>query len=220
MVLAETMASEALAPGPFEVDGGGVEEHQVDTAEEIQIAIEEVLLDEVLGATGDVLQLAALVEFLLNTERFAAASDYFDDELIATAAKLKAGMPAGATLAVQVPKPLIQGPRGALRNPDPSQLEAFARTHLGLDRLEAWDVPWASEKLRQHAYAFSDEEVKQYFPQDAVLGGLFGLGASLVFFFTGNDVVEYATLGIGGGFWLLAATVAILVAHRIGSTNG
>ena len=64
MVLAETMASEALAPGPFEVDGGGVEEHLVDTAEEIQIAIEEVLLDEVLGATGDVLQLAALVEFL------------------------------------------------------------------------------------------------------------------------------------------------------------
>jgi hypothetical protein len=52
------------------------------------------------------------------------------------------------------------------------------------------------------------------------LGGLFGLGASLVFFFTGHDVVEYATLGIGGGFWLLAATVAILVAHRIGSTNG
>lgn len=45
----------------------------------------------------------------------------------ATAAKLKAGMPAGATLAVQVPKPVIQGPRGALRNPDPSQLEAFAR---------------------------------------------------------------------------------------------
>lgn len=27
---------------------------------------------------------SALVEFLLNTERFAAASDYFDDELIAT----------------------------------------------------------------------------------------------------------------------------------------
>ena len=66
VVLAETMASEALAPGPFEVDGGGVEEHQVDTAEEIQIAIEEVLLDKVLGATGDVLQLAALVEFLAD----------------------------------------------------------------------------------------------------------------------------------------------------------
>ena len=47
------------------------------------------------------------------------------------------------------------------------------------------------------------------------LGGIFGLGASLVFFFTGHDVVEYATLGIGGGFWLLSATVAILVANRI-----
>jgi oligopeptidase A len=34
-------------------------------------------------------------------------------------------------------------------------------------------VPWASEKLRQKRYAFSDEEVKRYFPEEAVLAGLF-----------------------------------------------
>jgi oligopeptidase A len=39
--------------------------------------------------------------------------------------------------------------------------------------LESWDIPWASEKLKQARYAFSDEEVKQYFPEHRVMTGLF-----------------------------------------------
>jgi len=39
--------------------------------------------------------------------------------------------------------------------------------------LQAWDVAYASEKLRAKRYAFSDQEVKQYFPEDVVLAGLF-----------------------------------------------
>ena len=62
---------------------------------------------------------------------------------------------------------------------DMRELESFARKELGLERLEAWDLAWASERLRQHAYAFSDEDVKRYFPQDAVLAGLFHLIESL-----------------------------------------
>ncbi len=58
---------------------------------------------------------------------------------------------------------------------DFAELEAFARAELGLERLEMWDIPFASEKLRQQRYAFSDQEVKQYFPEDAVLTGLFRL---------------------------------------------
>ncbi len=58
---------------------------------------------------------------------------------------------------------------------DFAELEAFARAELGLERLEMWDIPFASEKLRQKRYAFSDQEVKQYFPEDAVLTGLFRL---------------------------------------------
>ncbi|HEU4644590.1 MAG TPA: M3 family metallopeptidase [Burkholderiales bacterium] len=58
---------------------------------------------------------------------------------------------------------------------DLDELRAFAREALGLERLEAWDVGYASEKLRQKRYAFSDQEVKQYFPQDAVLAGMFRL---------------------------------------------
>jgi oligopeptidase A len=58
---------------------------------------------------------------------------------------------------------------------DREELLGFARDQLGLASLEAWDVAYASEKLRARRYAFSDNEVKQYFPEDAVLAGLFGL---------------------------------------------
>jgi len=58
---------------------------------------------------------------------------------------------------------------------DYAELEKFARAELGLDRLEAWDVAFASERLRAKLYAFSDQEVKQYFPEPKVLEGMFRL---------------------------------------------
>jgi len=45
--------------------------------------------------------------------------------------------------------------------------------------LQAWDVAYASEKLRAKRYAFSDQEVKQYFPEDAAIGGLFRVAETL-----------------------------------------
>jgi len=62
---------------------------------------------------------------------------------------------------------------------DLAELQDFAREELGLERLEAWDLAYASEKLRQKRYAFSDQEVKQYFPEDAVFAGLFRLVETL-----------------------------------------
>jgi oligopeptidase A len=62
---------------------------------------------------------------------------------------------------------------------DLEELREFAREELGLERLEAWDIAYASEKLRQKRYAFSDQEVKQYFPEDAALAGLFRLVKTL-----------------------------------------
>ncbi|MBC7575539.1 MAG: M3 family metallopeptidase [Herminiimonas sp.] len=58
---------------------------------------------------------------------------------------------------------------------DLTELRDFARGTLGLDPLEAWDVSYASEKLREQRYAFSEQEVKQYFPEPKVIGGLFRL---------------------------------------------
>ncbi|MGH8686660.1 MAG: M3 family metallopeptidase [Burkholderiales bacterium] len=62
---------------------------------------------------------------------------------------------------------------------DLAELREFARTELGIDAPEAWDLPFASERLRQRRYAFSEQEVKRYFPEDAVLAGLFRLAGSL-----------------------------------------
>jgi len=56
---------------------------------------------------------------------------------------------------------------------DMQELRDFARGELGMADLKAWDIAYASEKLRERRYAFSDQEVKQYFPEDEVLGGMF-----------------------------------------------
>ena len=56
---------------------------------------------------------------------------------------------------------------------DIAELREFAKQNLGLDTLEPWDVGFASEKLLQARYAFSEQEVKRYFTEDKVLGGLF-----------------------------------------------
>lgn len=60
-----------------------------------------------------------------------------------------------------------------------AELAEFARAELGLERLEAWDLAYASEKLRRAHYSFSEEEVKQYFPEHKVLAGLFRLVEAL-----------------------------------------
>ncbi|MGB7195292.1 MAG: M3 family metallopeptidase [Collimonas pratensis] len=55
------------------------------------------------------------------------------------------------------------------------ELRAFAAEQLGLATLEAWDLAYAAEKLREQRYAFSEQEVKQYFPEPKVVEGLFQL---------------------------------------------
>jgi oligopeptidase A len=62
---------------------------------------------------------------------------------------------------------------------DLRELNEFARTELRLERLEAWDLAFASEKLRAQRFAFSDLEVKQYFPETKVLPGMFRLVETL-----------------------------------------
>ncbi len=55
---------------------------------------------------------------------------------------------------------------------DMQELTAFSK-QLGLAQMEAWDVAYVSEKLREQKYSFSDQEVKKYFPEQQVLKGLF-----------------------------------------------
>ena len=58
---------------------------------------------------------------------------------------------------------------------DLAELRAFARASLHLDPLEPWDIAYASERLRQARYSFSEDEVRQYFLLPNVLRGLFGV---------------------------------------------
>ena len=62
---------------------------------------------------------------------------------------------------------------------DLADLREHAARHLDLDDPQAWDWPYVSEKLKQARYAFSEEEVRQYFPIPSVLAGLFRIVESL-----------------------------------------
>ena len=62
---------------------------------------------------------------------------------------------------------------------DMTALRAFAKETLGIDDLQPWDQAYASEKLRQARYSYSDQEVKQYFTEPTVFAGLFHLAETL-----------------------------------------
>lgn len=56
---------------------------------------------------------------------------------------------------------------------DLAEVQAFARETLGIADPQPWDLTYAGEKLREAKYAFSETEVKKYFPAGKVLAGLF-----------------------------------------------
>jgi oligopeptidase A len=58
---------------------------------------------------------------------------------------------------------------------DRAELREFAKKYYGIKDLQAWDMAYYSEKMRQHFYQLSQEEVKTYFPITRVLPGLFAI---------------------------------------------
>ncbi|RUO72056.1 oligopeptidase A [Pseudidiomarina sediminum] len=58
---------------------------------------------------------------------------------------------------------------------DYAEVVAFAREHYQADSLEAWDLAYYSEKLKQNTYAISDEALRPYFPEHQVVKGLFSI---------------------------------------------
>ncbi len=62
---------------------------------------------------------------------------------------------------------------------DLAELQAFAREQYGAEELAPWDIAYYSEKLRQHRYAISQEELRPYFPQPQVVAGLFTVAERL-----------------------------------------
>ncbi len=114
---------------------------------------------------------------------------------------------------------------------DIGELAEFGRATLGIGTLAPHDLAFASERLKEHRYAFSDQQVRQYFPEHRVLGGLFRVAETLygitirkasaatwhpdVRFFEIRDVAGlrigefyldlYARPGKQGGAWMDAA---------------
>jgi oligopeptidase A len=56
-----------------------------------------------------------------------------------------------------------------------AEVREYALEHRGAESLEAWDIAYYSEKLRQQKYAISQEELKPYFPEPHVVSGLFSI---------------------------------------------
>jgi oligopeptidase A len=69
-------------------------------------------------------------------------------------------------------------------------LRTFARDYDGCSELEAWDIAWYSEKLRQQRYNISQEELKPYFPDTRVVSGMFDVVRKLY----GLDIREIETV--------------------------
>ncbi len=59
------------------------------------------------------------------------------------------------------------------------RVRRFAKNEAGADELEAWDIPYYSEKLRQSQYNISQEELKPYFPASQVIDGMFAVVGKL-----------------------------------------
>jgi len=56
---------------------------------------------------------------------------------------------------------------------DIDTLTAYANEHYQVDKLQAWDFPYYSEKLKEQTYKISDEQLRPYFPEDKAVKGLF-----------------------------------------------
>ena len=60
-----------------------------------------------------------------------------------------------------------------------AELKAFVKDEHGVDDLQAWDIGFYSEKLRQKQYDISPETLRPWFPVDKVVPGLFRVAEKL-----------------------------------------
>src|SRR3569832_1462472 len=62
---------------------------------------------------------------------------------------------------------------------DIADMRAFAAEKLDLREPQAWDWTYIGERLKEQRYAFSEQEVKEYFTAPTVLAGLFQIVQTL-----------------------------------------
>ncbi len=54
-------------------------------------------------------------------------------------------------------------------------MQEYARSHFDIETLQPWDAAFVGERMKESIYGFSAEEVRAYFPEHAVVAGLFKL---------------------------------------------
>jgi oligopeptidase A len=108
-----------------------------------------------------------LIELRQEAARLLGHTSYADMSLVPKMARTPAEVNAFLQDLAQRAKPYAERDMQALRE--------FAAKELGLPAVEAWDIAFVSEKLKEARYAFSDLEVKRYFTEPKVLAGLFDI---------------------------------------------
>ena len=68
------------------------------------------------------------------------------------------------------------------------ELGEFARQRFGIEKLQAWDMGYCAEKLKQDRFDLSQEDLKPYFPLSHVIDGMFAVVAQL--FDIGFDAID------------------------------
>ena len=63
----------------------------------------------------------------------------------------------------------------AMAKQELSELTGFARQEHDVADLSSWDIAYYGEKLRQHTFDFSEEDLKPYFPETKVIPGMFAV---------------------------------------------
>src|SRR3989441_1979589 len=115
--------------------------------------------------------IARIVELRRELARLLDSRNYAEVSLVQKAPDSPEGVPGSRDDLARRARPFAEK--------DVAERREFARRELGLERLEAWDVAYAAEKLRVKRYAFSEQEVKQYFPEEAAVQGLFRVAETL-----------------------------------------
>jgi oligopeptidase A len=108
-----------------------------------------------------------LIELRQEAARLLGHTTYADMSLVPKMARTPAEVNAFLQDLAQRAKPFAERDMQALRE--------FAAGDLGLPAVEAWDIAFVSEKLKEARYAFSDLDVKRYFTEPKVLAGLFDI---------------------------------------------
>lgn len=114
---------------------------------------------------------SAVIEEILTLKKEAATLLGFEH---AAAESLSTKMANNVDEVLQFLRELAAKAKPYAKN-DREELENFAKETLGITAIKAWDFPYVTAKLQEAKYAFSDQEVKQYFTEPKVITGLFHL---------------------------------------------